>query len=225
MKTLLILHGWGSCSKNWQVVKKNLEEKGYQVYVPDLPGFGQSSLPKTAWSVDDYVDWLNQYCQKQNISQFFLIGSSFGGQIAVKYAIKFPAKIKKLCLLSPAVIRRKTLKKEIFKRIAKPFKKIPFLRKIFYRFFIKSDYPSTQGKMRETYLKVIKEDLSSLLKKISVPTLIIWGEKDKITPLADAYFIKREIKNSQLEIISNVGHGIGKEAPEILVKKISEFIK
>mgnify|MGYP005856109207 CR=1 FL=1 len=225
METLLILHGWGSCSKNWQEVKEKLEEKGYQVYVPDLPGFGESVPPKTPWSVVDYVNWLNQYCQRQNISHFFLIGNSFGGQIATKYAIEFPAKIKKLCLVSPAVIRRKTLKKEILKKVAKFFKKIPFLRKIFYQFFIKSDYPATQGVMRQTYLKVIREDLSPLLKKISVPTLIIWGEKDKITPLADAYFIKREIKNSQLEIIPNVGHAIHKEAREILVEKISQFLK
>ena len=78
--------------------------------------------------------------------------------------------------------------------------------------------------MRETYLNVINEDISGLFSQIKVPTVIIWGEKDDITPIADAYLIKKEIKNSILEILPNVGHRIRKEAPEILVDKISTFL-
>ena len=74
--------------------------------------------------------------------------------------------------------------------------------------------------MRETYLNIINEDISGLFSQIKVPTVIIWGDKDDITPIADAYFINKEIKNSKLEILSGIGHRIRAEAPELLVEKI-----
>ena len=139
---------------------------------------------------------------------------------------------KKLFLIASAGIRRKTLKKELLKRIAKfsnrfsflPF--YPFFRKVFYRLIIrKSDYQSTSGIMRETYLKVIAEDLSNILSEVSVPTVIIWGEKDDVLPLKDGYFMKEKIKNSELVVIPGAGHDLERKAPEILAQKIIEFLR
>ena len=238
MKTLLILHGWGSCAKNWGRVKELLENQGCKVYVPDLPGFGENPPPQKPWSIDDYVDWLKQYID--NLSQisgaifepFFLLGHSFGGAIAVKFSIKYPKKIQKLFLVDSIAIRRKTFKKEIIKKISNILKKFSFLpfyqflRKTFYKLIVrKSDYLATQGIMRETYLMVINKDLSGYLSDISVPTVIIWGEKDELTPLKDAYLIKEKISNSTLEILPRINHNPHSEAPEILVEKILNFIK
>ena len=61
--------------------------------------------------------------------------------------------------------------------------------------------------------------------EISIPTVLIWGEKDGITPLAHAYFMKEKIPGAKLEIIPNVKHNPHREAPETLVEKIKEFIQ
>ena len=130
-------------------------------------------------------------------------------------------------MVSSAAIRKKTIKKEILKKIAYFFKRFSFLpgynylRKILYKiFFRKSDYLLIEGVMKETYLKVISEDLSDILSNISVPTVIIWGKKDDIFPVKDAYFINQKIKNSVLEILPNIKHNPQTEAPEILAEKI-----
>jgi len=224
METILILHGWGSCAKNWAKVKELLEEKGYNVFLPDLPGFGANPVPATAWNTDDYVDWVNAFCQKNNLSRFFIMGHSFGGSLAAKYSLRYPENVKKLFLVSSAGIRKKTIKKKFFKKVAPLFRRFSLLRWIFYRFIIKSDYQDTPEGMRETYLNIVNEDLSGLFSKIKVPTIIIWGDKDDITPISDAYFINKEIKGSVLEILPDVGHRIRLEAPEILVQKIVNFI-
>ena len=225
--TIIILHGWGSGAKNWARVKEFLEKKGCQVFLPDLPGFGETPPPPKAWSLDDYVEWVRDFSEKNNLSEFFLLGHSFGGGIAIKFALKYPEKIKKLFLVSSAAIRKKTIKKEILKKIASFFKRFSFLpgynylRKVLYKiFFRKSDYLLTEGVMKETYLKVISEDLSDILSNISVPTVIIWGKKDDIFPVKDAYFINQKIKNSVLEILPNIKHNPQTEAPEILAEKI-----
>jgi len=218
---ILILHGWGSCAKNWYRVQKLLEKEGIKVFVPDLPGFGDNPLPAKSWSIDDYVHWLRNYCEKQNLSQIFLLGHSFGGSLAVKFVLKYPEKIKKLFLVAPAIIRRKTLKKEIIKKTAKIFPFLPgFIKKIIYRKIIKSDYPLEAGTMRETYLKIIGENIFPHLSGIKVPTMIIWGQNDRVTPLFDAYLIKKEIPNSEIKIIEKAGHRINSEVPEKLVETI-----
>ncbi len=70
----------------------------------------------------------------------------------------------------------------------------------------------------------LEEDLKPLLGKISVPTLIIWGKKDKITLLKDASLMKEKIKNSQLQVLENIGHTPHLENPKLLAQKIKGFI-
>ena len=174
---------------------------------------------------------MRSYCEKQNVSQVFLLGHSFGGSIAVKFALRYPEKIKKLFLIDCAGIRRKSIKKQAIKKIANFFKIFSFLpfyslfRKCFYK-IIKSDYPNVkEGAMKETYYNVINEDISKHFSGISVPTVVIWGRKDKLTPLKDAYYIiKEKIFNAKLDVLSNIAHNPQSENPELLVEKILTYI-
>lgn len=231
---ILILHGWGwpISSPQWVRVKELLEKSGYAVFTPDLPGFGQTPPPPGPWSLDDYAEWVKNFCEKNNLSRFFLLGHSFGGSVATKFSVKYSEKVRKLILVDSAGIRRKRLKKEIQKKVAhllSNFSFLPFyglIRKVAYRaLFRHSDYLLTEGVMKKTYLNVIGEDVSDIFSDISVPTLLIWGKKDNITPLRHAYFMKENIPGAKLEIIPDVRHNPHREAPELLVQKISEFIK
>lgn len=222
---ILILHGWGSYAKRWDNVKELFEIQGYKVFVPDLPGFGENPPPATAWNIDDYVEWVKDFAEKNNLSRFFLSGHSFGGSIAAKYSLRYPENIEKLFLAASAGIRKKNAKRKFLKKISVLFRSFSLLKGFFYRFLVKSDYQHTSGMMRETYLNVINEDISGLFSQIKVPTVIIWGEKDDITPIENAYFMNKEIKNSKLEILPGIGHRIRKEAPELLVQKIIQYTK
>ena len=79
--------------------------------------------------------------------------------------------------------------------------------------------------MKKTLSRVVEEDLFYVLSRIKVKTLIIWGEKDNTTPIAQGYLMKEKIKDSKLEILENVGHTPYLENPELLAKKISDFIR
>ena len=230
-RPLLILHGWGSNSEKWQKVANLLTENGIKVIIPDLPGFGESQKPTRAWGLADYCEFVQKFVESLNLEKFYLLGHSFGGAIAVKYSLKFPKKIEKLFLVGAACFRRKTLRKKLFyliSKILKIFSFLPFysfLRKGFYRFVVrKSDYPYSEGIMKEIYLKIIKEDLSDVLAKVEVPTIIIWGEKDKVKTLEEGRLINREIENSKLEVIPGANHELHRKVPEKLSEVILKFL-
>ncbi|MCX6718388.1 MAG: alpha/beta hydrolase [Candidatus Staskawiczbacteria bacterium] len=227
----LILHGWGSNSERWQPIAEEISKKGFKVIVPDLPGFGKSDALSLPWNGNKYANWVEEFIKELNLGEFYLSGHSFGGALAAKVAIKHAQEVKKLFLISAACVREKTTQKDLSKKASKFIKIFSFLpyysffRKAVYKFIIrKSDYVYVEGIMKETYLNVISEDLSFKLPFVKVPTVIIWGDKDELTPLEDAHFIEKQIKNSKLIIIPGAGHDLNRKLPEIVVEKILENI-
>jgi len=159
-----------------------------------------------------------------------LLGHSFGGRIALKFAKKYPEALNGLILVSPAGTRRKTNPMiKIFASIAKFFSFIPgykFLRKIFYfKILKKGDYFKASGNLKETFKKVVAEDLSYIFEYISTPTLLIWGDKDDYTPIEQGYLMNKKISNSKMEVLKGLGHTPYLENPELLAEKIIEFVK
>jgi len=230
-KPFLILHGWGSNSERWAPIAEQISAKGFKVIVPDLPGFGKSDILLTAWNMNNYIKWLEEFVKELKLEEFYLAGHSFGGALACKLTINYPQQIKKLFLISAASVRKKTTKKSALKNVAKLVKKLSFLpgynlfRKAFYKFIIrKSDYPYVDGLMKETFKNVISEDLAQFTGFIRTPTVIIWGDKDKSTPVEDAHFMNEKIRNSRLVVIEGVGHILNKECPEVLAEKILENV-
>ena len=230
-KPFLILHGWGSNSERWITVAELISKEGYKVIVPDLPGFGKSDTLPTPWNMNNYIKWAEEFVKETNLKEFYLMGHSFGGALAVKLSIKYPQEVIKLFLVAAASVRKKTVKKTAFKgisKIAKKFEFMPFygfFRKAFYKFIIRrSDYPYVEGVMKETFKNVIFEDLSQFTGFIRTPTVIIWGDKDNATPIEDAYFMNNKIKNSKLIVINGAGHILNRECPEVLTEKILSSI-
>jgi len=230
-KTLLILHGWNSNSDRWQEVAEPISETGFRVLVPDLPGFGKSSPLDEPWNTNQYIDWIEELIKEYNLKDFYLLGHSFGGALASKLAVKHAQDVKKLFLVSAACVRKITKKKKSFAILSKVVKLFSFVpgynlfRKAVYRFIIRrSDYTYVEGVLKQTYLNVISEDLSFHLPFIKVPTVIIWGQKDVSTPIEDAHFINKQIKNSKLIVIPEAGHDLNRKQPQIVAEKVIENI-
>ncbi len=233
---ILILHGWGDSFNSWFKVQEILAEKGFKVFIPDLPGFGKSDTPKSAWSLSDYSNFIFNFSQKLNLSQFFLIGHSFGGRISIKFVNNYSEKVNSLVLVGSGGIRPKLnfktkmiysvgrMGKFLFtKRVFRPFQKTA--KTLFYFVLRKRDYIKAQGIMRQIVRKAITEDLLPELCQIKTKTLIIWGEKDKSIPIEAAHIFKREIRNSQLKTFSGIGHSPHKQIPEKLAETIVDFVK
>lgn len=233
-KTLVMLHGWGSSSKSFLPVLEFLD-KSIEPIIFDLPGFGEVPLNRP-YTLEDYLEFLEEHLNKElhlrKIEKFILLGHSFGGALALLYALKHPQQVEKLILYNPAILRPNTFKIKIFNflsKIVKPIflflpKNFVFLiKKAFYKFIIKSyDYFLADENLRKT-LANIRKDLREEAKMVKNKTYLLWGKKDKITPLKHGYFLKKIMPDAEL-IILDGGHSYHKEEPENFAKILSKII-
>lgn len=232
---IVILHGWGLSGKTYSELSYLLKKEGFTVFAPDLPGFGSEPLSKSVLILQDYIDFVKNFIQKKIHGKYFLIGHSFGGRIAILLAAEGDKKMKGLILTGAAGIKRSlSLRSKIASFLAKypsvffAYKPLSKYRKIFrkllYRFAGEFDYYKA-GKMRATFRNIIKDDLTEYLSKIAVPTLIVWGENDTITPLCDGKIMTEKIPNSRLVIAKDASHRFPYEKPEAFVKAIRPFFQ
>ena len=228
---MLLLHGWQDNLHTFDLIAHELALT-YRVIRLDLPGFGQSEPPKNSWALDDYINLAKAFIIKLNVKVDVAAGHSFGGRIVIKGVGENIFSPKKIILIASAGVSTKKLARRLFyKFAAKIGKFLTYSTPLyFYRRRLKkmlydkadSDYMNA-GALRETYLKIISEDLSKYASQISVPCLLIWGRDDGVTPLADGNKLSELIKVSSLEIFENASHFVHQERAVDVAKKIKEF--
>lgn len=231
---VLIFHGWGGTSYSWRDVSYCLSQKGFEVIALDLPGFGETQPPEDAWDTDDYIKFLLSFVKKLDLKDFYLLGHSFGGALALKFTFKHKELVKKLVLCDPAIIRKERLgiRQKISKFGSKYFSKIiaktplyPFFEKAAYWFAGAYDYYHANAIMKEIFQKVISEDMSDIAQKLNKECLIVWGEYDQATPIKDGFVLNQLIKNSQLKVIVDSGHNPHRTHKEELCKVLLKFFE
>lgn len=209
---VVLLHGWGGEANSFKPVFDHLSNS-HQVYAIDLPGFGLSEIPHTAWDATDYAKCLSGFFHKLNINRAHLIGHSYGGRISIVMASEEPQKVDKLILVDSAgIIPPRTAKyytKIYLSRIGKKIRKCGTaankLADILARWAGSKDYQEA-GPMKATLVKSVNQDLRPLLPKIRASTLLIWGENDTDTPISYGKIMNQEIPDSELIILKNAGH-------------------
>ncbi len=225
---IIILHGWTKTLDKWKEFIDILEKRGIKAELPKIPGL-TGSLEKV-WELTDYVGWLKNITDKEK-RKAILIGHSNGGRIALAFANLYPAKVEKLILIDSAGIYHNELplkiKRTVFKAIAKIGKKLTSsktIKNLLYKVARESDYKDLDENTKQTMSNLISSDLKPILSEIKIPTLIIWGAQDRITPLSDGILMNSLIKNSKLKVINDARHSPMFTHPEIVAKIIYEYI-
>ncbi|MDP2638954.1 MAG: alpha/beta hydrolase [Candidatus Azambacteria bacterium] len=231
--SIVFLHGWRLSGEVWLPIIRYLLDKGYNIFSLDLPGFGRSEMPAENYTLADYADVVEAFIQKMKIRDVILVGHSFGGRIAIKLVAKNPGLFKKLVLANSAGFRNSRefyLRSKIF--LAKIFKfifKIPFFRMTrikIYKMIGADDYITLPDEMKKVFVNIVNEDLTDLLPKLGrLPTLIIWGDQDKETPISFASAFRRGIANSELVILPRAGHLSFFDQPLLFSQAFNNFIE
>lgn len=227
---ILILHGWGKKGSDYIELENDLKSKGFVVYSPDLPGFGKAALIHSVMVLDDYVRYVLDLIKEKKYKKVVLVGHSFGGRISAKLSALHPEFVEKLILTgSPLIKKPLSLKKQILSRSSRVVKRIfgssDMLRKILYKMIGEWDYFKANPHLKETFKKIISEDLNSYLEKIKAPTLVLWGQFDTVVSAKIGREISKKIPNAKYLEISGSTHKLPYEKPVEFAKKIVDFIQ
>lgn len=235
-KPLLILHGWMAKIEAMAPIYQYFKNSR-KVIVLDFPGQGgKSDTLKEAWGVPEYAEMVKTLIEKLNINGCDVIGHSFGGRVIIYLSSKYKNLFHKIILTDAAGIKPKTTLRKCFKlysyKIAKNILKL-LLPKEKYEAKLaemrkkrsSSDYAAlTSEVMRETFKKVINLDLTSKLKEIEQPTLLVWGEYDTDTPLYMAKIMEKKIKDSGIVILENAAHFSYLDNPQKYIVVVDKFL-
>jgi pimeloyl-ACP methyl ester carboxylesterase len=229
---VLFLHGWKDTLHTFDSIV-NVLKSNYRIIRLDLPGFGKSELPKNDWNLSNYVDLVNDFIKKLDFEVYVAIGHSFGGRVIIKGSFEKNINPEKIILIASAGLAKIRTWRNVVLMILSKIGKIitllpPFifwrteLRRRLYR-AVGSDYFSA-GSLQKIFLNIIKEDLSNLANQIKQPVLLIWGDQDDQTPLADGRRLAGLIPSSHLEVIKGAGHFVHQERSIEVAKLIENFL-
>ncbi len=214
---VLLLHGWGANLDLMLPLAERLAPQGYQCYLLDLPGFGQSDPPPVGWTVHDYTNLVIAYLDAQNLPQVHLIGHSFGGRLGLVLGADFPDRVDKMALIDSAGIltppsASSQLRLKAYRTALKALDRTGFrqqadqLRAWYSGRYGSSDYKAASGTMRETFVKVVNEDLLPFAARVRVSTLLFWGDQDQDTPLWQGQKLEQTIPDAGLVVWEGAGH-------------------
>lgn len=233
---ILILHGWNLSKGKYQPLVDEFKKSGYEIEAIDLPGFGQSPLPQKPLVLSDYVNFVEKYIKEKRWKEVLLIGHSFGGRIGIKLASQNPSYMKALILTGTPGYNPVRQSKILFfltlAKIGNIIFALPLLnnfkiitRRLLYKAARASDFYNTDINMQDTFKNIVSEGLVEYMHKINMPTLLIWGEGDKIVPLSIADKMKQVIPNSHLKVIKDARHGLPWTHPQIFADRVIQFLK
>jgi pimeloyl-ACP methyl ester carboxylesterase len=227
---IYILHGWAVDQFNqtkWQPLIDELDQAKIETVFLKIPGL--TGPLDQVWGLPDFVNWLADQLPAKG--QVILLGHSFGGQLAIRFAAEYPERVAKLILVDSAGIRdhslKATLKRNLFWLAAKVGKllfRFEAARRLLYLLARERDYYNAPPLLKRSMSLILDDEIVADLPRISCPTLLIWGENDTATPLKFGKLKNKAIANSRLVVINGARHSPQFTHVDQVAQEIAEFV-
>ncbi len=246
-ETILMIHGFGGSHQNFQKITEKLKDH-YRVIRVDLPGFGLSDFPKEKQNYATmYSSFIADFTTALGLDSIYVMGNSMGGGVSWVYTLDHPKQVKGLVLLDAFGYDAKSIQKHVlratrFSVFHLALKKgLPLFlsRRAAQRCFENDDLISEKALTRTNRIWNAEGNIDALfalasfsefpsdenIKKIQVPTLIIWGKQDNLIPAEHAARFHHDIKNSAVVVVDHCGHVPMMEQPEKVERAFSDWEK
>jgi len=245
-KTVVLLHGFGSSLQTWDEWASVLDND-YRVIRLDLAGFGLTGAsPDNNYSDEADVARLFNFLEKINVQNFVLVGHSMGGRIAWNFASTYPERIVGLALLAPdgfpapgqaigtkpydagplANLLKYFMPKFLIKKSLEPaFFDPSFISdNLLDRYYDMLRAPTVRAAILDRMSQTITIDPVAKLRKITSPTLLLWGERDQMIPASNSADYKRVLSNARIIILPKASHLLQEENAQASLASFKEFV-
>ncbi|PRC92374.1 alpha/beta fold hydrolase [Solimicrobium silvestre] len=225
---LMLLHGFGADKDNFTRVAQRLTPQ-YHVIIPDLLGFGESSHPNSSDNVTDFTaraqaERMRALAHVLGIQTLHLGGNSMGGQIALAYAAAHPTEVMSLWLLDPAGVwsaPESELAKLIGKQKHNPLlvsneddfaqafnfsmNKPPYIPRPILNVLAQTSIKNS-ALSEKIFNQITSDSIEARVTGLKTPTLIVWGDQDRVLNVATAEILYKLMPKSRVVIMPNIGH-------------------
>lgn len=217
----VLVHGLGVSHRYWAPTAELLAKK-YNVYMPDLPGFGQSEKPGRSLNIVELAEALCNWMQINELEQALLFGNSMGCQVIAELAAHYPERVVQMVLTGPSVDRRR---RSMLGQMMRGLLDLPH-EPLKLWWIITADY-LIAGPVRtlETLRFAVGDAIEEKLPNIQSPTLVVRGEFDRFVPPEWAEEVARRLPHGRLVVIKDTAHGLIFSAAPELVRTVDEFIE
>ncbi len=222
---ILFLPGWGVSTEPYREYLNILAQK-YWVIAIDLPGFGRSSCSRSLTSYQTYANCILQLTERLNLDRLKLIGHSFGGGVALALAAAIPQAIDSLVIIVSTGVpislsdmvkgRFVELPKQIARLAWTPLLKVA--RALSHNIVFSTRHLITGAQI------VLQEDIRPWLSEIETPCLVLWGERDRFTPIEIGYSLVETISSARLHIVPKGYHEDCMMQPEAIATITLDFL-
>jgi len=238
-RPLVLLHGWGCSIETMSPIMRDLSAD-HRVLAVDFPGHGKSPEPPAAWEVTEFAELTYALLKKEGLLGADVIAHSFGGRVSLYLAAEHEDALGRLLLTGCAGIPNKPSNKLSMRtRVYKALRTVAdnrLTRAVFgntvdawrealIQRFGSADYKALTPSMRQTFNRVLKQDLTYCLEKIKNPTLLIWGENDTATPIWMGEKMEREMADAALIRFEGGSHFAFAEQYGRFIAIAREFLK
>lgn len=233
----VLVHGLGGRSEDWTKLAPYMAKAGYRVYLPDLPGFGQSEKPANfSYSVSDQAKIVAGFFDALGLKQVDLGGWSMGGWIVQLVAQEHPDRVRRLMLFDSAGLYFKpdwdttlftpasAAELDKFDALLMPHpRKVPG--------FIARDILRTSREHSWIIRRALdsmltgRDTTDNLLPDLKMPVLIVWGDVDQITPLSLGEKMHQLIAQSHMDVVPGCGHLAPNECADQIGPAAVHFLK
>jgi len=229
-ENLLFIHGAGGGLFTWGY-QKGFFEKQFNPVIIELPGHGESG-GEGEEEIGRYAEHVFDFLKVMDLMKVFLIGHSMGGAIVQTLALKHPEVIKGIVLVGtgaklrvlPMVLNGL---KTNFEETVPNIVQFAYSRKAPRDLRERGIAEMLRGRPEVLYgdfLACDRFDLMREVEKINLPTLVLCGQEDELTPILYSQFLHNKIRHSKLDVLPHAGHMVMMESPQVFNKKVGAFI-
>ncbi len=239
---IVLIHGYPLNGDLFERQRRVLSAES-RVYTIDLRGFGRSVAPDDQASIDVYASDVSALLTRLNIARAIIGGHSMGGAIALRLYQREPNRFRGLILNDPAAFPPPTVEQFVWRGYQQQAREtgaaslVPILLPEFITGRNRTDRPELAAEITAQILMAsvnglvggaraleTRPDLRPVFATIAVPTLIIYGEEDSLTPIEQARMLDLAIPNSELAIVRGATHGVIREEGEIANAVIQSWL-
>ena len=246
---LLLVHGLAGSWQNWLETIPHFAGT-HRVLALDLPGFGESPMPAERISIPGYGRLIDAFCEAVGVERGPVVGNSMGGFIGAEMAIQHPHRVEKLVLVSAAGLTIEYQRNERALALMRRLEAVLswtathpraefYLRPrarwgLRYVFAHPERLPGplvveqVRGSGKPGFIDALDAlsdyPIRDRLERIAAPTLVVWGDRDRLVPVDDADAFEELIPNARKIVYEDTGHVAMLERPERFNRDVEEFL-